>query len=280
VLLEHSDVSVPCNADAELITVVKSLHLDGKLQKQLGVEIKEDEESGLTTVKALGELITEGGEWQIFPALKPYPNEHAARQSDPSKYVRFGRQKDKGGEGVDFIFGVTKDGKTELQSVRFDRSKFSPEQAKAWLKEHKMTVDLEEAKAEEKQIEVKPPESKKEKKSLKDDCEDVSDSIARKLIALSRRDVDVADLTAEKEALDDRLDEADDGLLEEYEALKKKVNEALAGAAKSLAKREVKLMRPPPSVKVLYTPSDSDIIMGRIGEAVERALARKTGRLS
>ncbi|HOF18080.1 MAG TPA: hypothetical protein PK082_04160, partial [Phycisphaerae bacterium] len=70
------------------------------------------------------------------------------------------------------------------------------------------------------------------------------------------------------------------GLLEEYEALKKKVNEALAGAAKSLAKREVKLMRPPPSVKVLYTPSDSDIIMGRIGEAVERALARKTGRLS
>ena len=67
---------------------------------------------------------------------------------------------------------------------------------------------------------------------------------------------------------------------EEYEALKKKVNEALAGAAKSLAKREVKLMRPPPSVKVLYTPSDSDIIMGRIGEAVERALARKTGRLS
>lgn len=40
VLLEHSDVSVPCNADAELITVAKSLvkeaDLDDKLITQLG----------------------------------------------------------------------------------------------------------------------------------------------------------------------------------------------------------------------------------------------------
>lgn len=40
VLLEHSFVSVPCNTDAELIGVVKSMHLDGKIIKQLGLEDK------------------------------------------------------------------------------------------------------------------------------------------------------------------------------------------------------------------------------------------------
>jgi len=41
VLLEHSDVSVPCNADAELISVCKSMHMDGKVAKQLGWEMKD-----------------------------------------------------------------------------------------------------------------------------------------------------------------------------------------------------------------------------------------------
>lgn len=40
VLLEHSFVSVPCNTDAELIGVVKSMNLDGKIIKQLGLEDK------------------------------------------------------------------------------------------------------------------------------------------------------------------------------------------------------------------------------------------------
>ena len=41
VLLEHSDVSVPCNADAELISVCKGMNLDGKVVKQLGWEMKD-----------------------------------------------------------------------------------------------------------------------------------------------------------------------------------------------------------------------------------------------
>jgi hypothetical protein len=41
VLLEHSDVSVPCNADAELISVCKGMNLDGKVCKQLGWEMKD-----------------------------------------------------------------------------------------------------------------------------------------------------------------------------------------------------------------------------------------------
>ena len=41
VLLEHSFVSVPCNADAELISVCKGMNLDGKVVKQLGWEMKD-----------------------------------------------------------------------------------------------------------------------------------------------------------------------------------------------------------------------------------------------
>lgn len=72
----------------------------------------------------------------------PYPNEHAARMADPGKFKTFRRQKNKGGEGVDFIFGVGPDGKTEIQAVRFAKSKFSAEQAKAWMKEHSMKTVL------------------------------------------------------------------------------------------------------------------------------------------
>jgi len=48
---------------------------------------------------------------------RPYPNEHAARLRDPSQYDRFRRSNDRGGAGVDFIFGI-KDGTAELQAIR------------------------------------------------------------------------------------------------------------------------------------------------------------------
>ena len=54
----------------------------------------------------------------------------------PDKYVRIRRQNDKFGPGIDAIFGVTEDGKTELQAIRFDKSKFTEEQAKKWLEDH------------------------------------------------------------------------------------------------------------------------------------------------
>ena len=66
----------------------------------------------------------------------PYPNEHAMRLNQPDKYKRIRRQNDKFGPGIDAIFGVTEDGKTELQAIRFDKSKFTPEQAKKWLEDH------------------------------------------------------------------------------------------------------------------------------------------------
>jgi len=67
----------------------------------------------------------------------PYPNEHAARLTSPDKFVRFRRGQDQMGEGIDVIFGITQDGKSEIQSIRLDSSKFTETQAMNWLKENK-----------------------------------------------------------------------------------------------------------------------------------------------
>ena len=65
---------------------------------------------------------------------KPFPNEHAARQTSPKKYKRFRRQKVKGTNGVYFIFGILEDGTSEVQSIRFLASSWTPKEAKKWLK--------------------------------------------------------------------------------------------------------------------------------------------------
>ncbi len=66
----------------------------------------------------------------------PYPNEHAARLNEPSQYDSIRRENDKFGPGIHAIWGV-KDGKAELQAIRFDKAKFTPAEAEKWLKEHK-----------------------------------------------------------------------------------------------------------------------------------------------
>ena len=67
---------------------------------------------------------------------RPYPNEHAARITDPSQYDRFTRRNDAFGDGIDAIFGVKGNEGAELQSIRFDAARFSAAEAKAWLDEH------------------------------------------------------------------------------------------------------------------------------------------------
>ena len=70
----------------------------------------------------------------------PLPNEHAARQHEPGDYTKF-RRVNNGGAGVAFIYGI-KNGKSEVQSVRFDKDKFTLEQAKKWLAEHKYNTNV------------------------------------------------------------------------------------------------------------------------------------------
>jgi len=75
----------------------------------------------------------------------PFPNEHAARQTEPSEYTEFRRYTPKGAPaGLSMILGI-KDGKSEVQSVRADASKMSAAEFAAWLKEHEFKHDVEEA---------------------------------------------------------------------------------------------------------------------------------------
>jgi hypothetical protein len=87
----------------------------------------------------------------------PYPNEHAARQKDPGKYDDFRRAKWPGSTvGVSVIYGIYGKGenrKAEIQSLRFNAKKFTPEQAKKWLKSHNFsTSKFEKASGESKPV--------------------------------------------------------------------------------------------------------------------------------
>lgn len=80
---------------------------------------------------------------------RPYPNEHAARMTDPDQYDELRRENNAGGEGVDFIYGI-KEGESEIQAVRFDAQQFTPEEARQWLADNDMDpIMFEEATGEE-----------------------------------------------------------------------------------------------------------------------------------
>jgi HK97 family phage major capsid protein/HK97 family phage prohead protease len=66
---------------------------------------------------------------------RPYPNEHAARLTDPEQYDSLRRENDAGGSGIDFIYGI-KEGVSEIQAIRFRSSQFTPAEARDWLAEN------------------------------------------------------------------------------------------------------------------------------------------------
>jgi HK97 family phage major capsid protein/HK97 family phage prohead protease len=80
---------------------------------------------------------------------RPYPNEHAARITDPGQYDSFARVNDALGDGIDAIYGV-KDGEgSELQAIRFDAARFSADEARSWLRENDFSpIKFEEATGE------------------------------------------------------------------------------------------------------------------------------------
>ncbi len=65
----------------------------------------------------------------------PFPNEHAARIIEPSEFEPKSFRRKKITDGVDVIMGKLK-GKDSMtiQTYRFDKDKFTAEEAKAWLK--------------------------------------------------------------------------------------------------------------------------------------------------
>lgn len=66
---------------------------------------------------------------------RPYPNEHAARLTDPDQYDSIRRVNDEFGAGIDAIYGI-KEGTSELQAIRFDADRFTPAEAREWLSDH------------------------------------------------------------------------------------------------------------------------------------------------
>jgi len=72
----------------------------------------------------------------------PFPTQHSARIRTPGQFKRI-RQEKKGqnkfGSGIKIVWGVKDvDGKEKaiIQSIRFDKSKFTAGKARAWLKSH------------------------------------------------------------------------------------------------------------------------------------------------
>jgi hypothetical protein len=140
-LIEHSDAWTPANRNALTLALsAKSLDVSTEFRKEHDLETEEDHEA------------LDNAQWSDFShktnacgpdgatpyAAKPYPSEHAARLVSPDKYDEFRRENDKFGSGIHAIWGIIKGPprKVELQAIRFDASKFTVAEARAWLKEH------------------------------------------------------------------------------------------------------------------------------------------------
>lgn len=82
----------------------------------------------------------------------PFPNEHAARVASPDNFTRI-VQLQKLPNGIRILGGPLKsdpEGSGKPQSYRFPRTKFTPSEAKAWLSEHNIKVQLFENATDEK----------------------------------------------------------------------------------------------------------------------------------
>jgi len=73
----------------------------------------------------------------------PFRTEHAARQLPPERFVRFARKQL--APGVSVILGIDENGTSHVQSLRFDKVRYSPAEARAWLQRHGFRAELEEA---------------------------------------------------------------------------------------------------------------------------------------
>jgi hypothetical protein len=69
----------------------------------------------------------------------PYPSEHAARIISPSRFEEGSFRRKNIAPGIDIILGKLK-GETEMtaQAYRFKKDKFTEEEARVWLKDHKI----------------------------------------------------------------------------------------------------------------------------------------------
>lgn len=86
----------------------------------------------------------------------PYPNEHAARIRDPGLFIPESFRSKDLKDGVRIIIGKLKTGESGMitQAYRFSVDKFTPEQARQWLKDNKVAFKKFEPAKEEKKDEL------------------------------------------------------------------------------------------------------------------------------
>lgn len=78
----------------------------------------------------------------------PFPNEHAARQKSPDLFVADSFRSVSSGfpPGLRAIMGKLKsdpNGPMVIQTLRFDRRRWTPERARKWLVDHGLKARLE-----------------------------------------------------------------------------------------------------------------------------------------
>ena len=133
ILLEYSKVMVPANPFALQLALQKGL-ISGDDMERYTLKTEDMEDGGfwlppgvsLSASVSASDIVLADLDGEPFDPQKPYPNEHACRLHDPSKYSRlrrkncFRRHADK---CVDYIFGRRKsDGKSEVQAYRYKKS--------------------------------------------------------------------------------------------------------------------------------------------------------------
>lgn len=120
-LLELSFVPLPANPDA-LVAEGKSIY-----RKAI--------DDGVITEEELQEMIKPEKQEidKSEMVIKPYPNEHSCRIKQPGQFDSFARKncyKKHNGKCIDFIFGI-KEGKAEIQALRFDKDVWTAAAAKS-----------------------------------------------------------------------------------------------------------------------------------------------------
>lgn len=136
----------------------------------------------------------------------PYPNEHAARIADPNKFEDNSFRRKNITSGIDIIIGKLRgESSMSTQAYRFDKTKFTADEAKKWLKDHDIKyISFEPASEKTSNYEIERKEFKFEVKQL-ENIENDPDYIGSFVMLASTEDLDSGNDIVLKSAFDSIL---------------------------------------------------------------------------
>lgn len=132
-LLEISAVPVPANQEALIQVASKSITVDEQKAVEEWVKVEQELCEGVKIEES--EMVN--------AEIKPYPNEHACRLNDPGKYDKFARKNCEikhADKCIDVIYGI-KEGKSEIQAMRYPKDIWTEDSAKSHCKAHDGTFE-------------------------------------------------------------------------------------------------------------------------------------------